>query len=47
MEIIGFIGLGTVGGAVAANLLKAGHPMAVYDVRSAAMRTFLERGIVA
>ena len=30
---IGFIGLGTMGGGIAANILKAGYPVVVYDVR--------------
>jgi 3-hydroxyisobutyrate dehydrogenase-like beta-hydroxyacid dehydrogenase len=28
----GFVGLGMMGGAMAANILKAGHPLVVYDV---------------
>jgi 3-hydroxyisobutyrate dehydrogenase len=44
METIGFIGLGTVGGVVAANILRAGYPLVVYDVRSEAMRTLIDGG---
>src|SRR5581483_1613703 len=44
METIGFIGLGTVGGTVAANILGAGHPMVVYDIRAEAMATLRARG---
>jgi 3-hydroxyisobutyrate dehydrogenase len=29
---IGFIGLGTMGGAVALNLIRGGHQLAVYDL---------------
>jgi 3-hydroxyisobutyrate dehydrogenase len=32
MEIIGFIGLGTIGGAIARNIRKAGYPMMVHDI---------------
>lgn len=28
---IGFIGLGSMGSAIARNLIKAGHPLAVYN----------------
>jgi 3-hydroxyisobutyrate dehydrogenase-like beta-hydroxyacid dehydrogenase len=27
MERIGFVGLGTIGGAIAKNILKSGYPM--------------------
>jgi 3-hydroxyisobutyrate dehydrogenase len=30
---VGFIGLGTMGGKMAANLQRAGYPLMVYDVR--------------
>jgi 3-hydroxyisobutyrate dehydrogenase-like beta-hydroxyacid dehydrogenase len=32
MEMIGFIGLGTIGGAIARNIQKAGYPMMVHDI---------------
>jgi len=44
METIGFIGLGTVGGAVATNLLKAGYSMAVQDIRFEAVQALVARG---
>ena len=44
MEIIGFIGLGTIGGAVARNILKAGYPMMVHDIRPEAVKTLVELG---
>lgn len=44
METIGFIGLGHMGTGMAENLLKAGYPMVVYDIREEATRLFLERG---
>jgi len=44
MNIIGFIGLGTIGGAVAKNIQKAGHPMMVCDVRPEAIEPLVEAG---
>ena len=44
MEIIGFVGLGTVGGVAAANILKAGYGLVVYDARSEAIRPLLDIG---
>jgi 3-hydroxyisobutyrate dehydrogenase-like beta-hydroxyacid dehydrogenase len=44
MEIIGFIGLGTIGGAVARNIQKAGYPMMVHDMRPEAVRPLVELG---
>ena len=44
METIGFIGLGTVGGMVAASILKAGYGLAVYDVRTEAMQPVIDVG---
>jgi 3-hydroxyisobutyrate dehydrogenase len=41
---IGFIGLGTMGTHMAAHLLKAGHELAVHDVRPEAARPHLEAG---
>lgn len=38
MAIVAFIGLGNMGGPMAANLLKAGHALHVFDVSQAAMR---------
>ena len=35
-ESVGFIGLGTMGGPMAANLAKAGVPLVVYDASAAA-----------
>ncbi len=37
-EFIGFIGLGNMGSHMAANLAKAGYPLAVYDVAGTAQR---------
>jgi len=44
MEMLGFIGLGTIGGAVARNIQKAGHSLMVYDIRPEAVQPLLERG---
>ncbi len=38
MAAIGFIGLGNMGGPMAANLLKAGHKLRVFDLSPAASR---------
>jgi 3-hydroxyisobutyrate dehydrogenase len=44
MEIIGFVGLGTIGGAVARNIQKAGYPMMVHDIRPEAVQPLVELG---
>jgi 2-hydroxy-3-oxopropionate reductase len=41
---IGFIGLGIMGGPMAANLLKAGYPVVGYDVVPAAQEKFTANG---
>ena len=41
---VGFIGLGTMGGAMALNVRKAGHALTVYDVRREAAKPHLEAG---
>jgi 3-hydroxyisobutyrate dehydrogenase-like beta-hydroxyacid dehydrogenase len=41
---LGFIGLGTMGASMAANLQKAGHRLVVYDVRRAAAEPHLAAG---
>jgi 3-hydroxyisobutyrate dehydrogenase len=43
---IGFIGLGTMGGKMAANLQRAGYPLMVYDVRREAAAPHLAAGAV-
>lgn len=43
-EIVGFIGLGAMGSAMAANLLKAGFGLRVYNRTSDKARPLLERG---
>ena len=37
--IVGFIGLGTMGGPMARNLLNKGHRLFFYDVQSAAVQS--------
>jgi len=44
MKMIGFIGLGTIGGTVAVNLRRAGHPMMVYDIRPEAVQSLVNHG---
>jgi 3-hydroxyisobutyrate dehydrogenase len=44
METIGFVGLGTVGGAVARHIRKVGHPMMVHDIRPEAVQPLVELG---
>ena len=31
-KTVGFVGLGMMGGPMAANILKAGYPLVIYDV---------------
>ena len=47
MEIIGFVGLGTIGGAIARNIQKAGYPMMVHDLRPEAVQPLVELGAEA
>lgn len=44
MAKIGFIGLGNMGSGMCANLLKAGHTVAAYDLNSAAVNTAAANG---
>src|ERR1700736_3192353 len=44
MATIGFIGLGNMGAPMAANLLKAQHRVAGYDVVAAASDALAEKG---
>jgi 3-hydroxyisobutyrate dehydrogenase len=41
---VGFIGLGTMGASMAANLQKAGHPLLVHDLRQAAAQPHIAAG---
>ncbi len=44
MSKIAFIGLGNMGGPMAANLLKAGHHVAVFDLVEKSIQTLTEQG---
>jgi 3-hydroxyisobutyrate dehydrogenase-like beta-hydroxyacid dehydrogenase len=44
MEMIGFVGLGTIGGTIVRNIHKAGHSLMVYDILSEAVRPHVEAG---
>jgi len=44
MARIGFIGLGNMGGPMAANLVKAGHDVAGFDLSAAALQRLAEAG---
>ncbi len=41
---IGFIGLGNMGGPMAANLIKAGHTVSVFDLSANAVNELVEKG---
>lgn len=43
-EVIGFVGLGRMGGPMAGRLMEAGHELVVFDTRSAATTPVAERG---
>jgi 3-hydroxyisobutyrate dehydrogenase len=47
MSKIAFIGLGNMGGPMAANLVRAGHEVAGFDFSAAAMQKAGEAGVVA
>ncbi|CAH2789280.1 MAG: 3-hydroxyisobutyrate dehydrogenase (EC [uncultured Caballeronia sp.] len=42
---IGFIGLGNMGGPMAANLLKAGHSLTVFDLSKTALQAAVDAGV--
>jgi len=44
VDTVGLIGLGNMGGGMAANLLKAGFPLVVHDLRPDLVRDFVARG---
>lgn len=44
MATVGFIGLGNMGGPMAANLIKAGHQVKGFDLSDAAISSFKENG---
>jgi len=44
MELIGFVGLGTIGAAIARNIQKAGYPLMVHDIRPEAAEPLINAG---
>jgi 3-hydroxyisobutyrate dehydrogenase-like beta-hydroxyacid dehydrogenase len=44
---VGFIGLGTMGGPMARNILKKGHKLTVFDVSAAAVKALTDAGATA
>ena len=46
-DTIGFIGLGAMGGGMAANILKAGHPLVVHDIDRSKVDALVTRGATA
>jgi 3-hydroxyisobutyrate dehydrogenase-like beta-hydroxyacid dehydrogenase len=46
-KVVGFIGLGKMGGPMARNILRAGFPLAVYDSSPAAMDALVREGAQA
>jgi 3-hydroxyisobutyrate dehydrogenase len=44
METVGFIGLGNMGGGMAANIQKADYPMVVSDLRQELTQAFVDNG---
>ena len=44
MANIAFIGLGNMGGPMAANLVKAGHQVTVFDLSTSAVETLVSQG---
>ncbi|NYH79759.1 3-hydroxyisobutyrate dehydrogenase [Actinopolyspora biskrensis] len=47
MAVIGFIGLGHMGGPMSANLVKAGHTVRGFDLSSDVLRSAAEHGVTA
>jgi 3-hydroxyisobutyrate dehydrogenase len=47
MAAIGFVGLGNMGGPMAANLIKAGHKLRVFDLSQPAVAKLIEAGVEA
>ena len=44
MAVLGFIGVGRMGGPMASRLLDAGHQLCIYDVSAEATAPFAARG---
>ena len=47
MASVGFIGLGTMGGPMARNVLKGGHALTVYDISDKAVAALVAAGATA
>ena len=47
MAAIGFVGLGNMGGPMAANLIRAGHKLRVFDLSQPAVAKLVEAGVEA
>ena len=47
MAAIGFVGLGNMGGPMAAHLIKAGHKLRVFDLSQPAVAKLVEAGVEA
>ena len=43
-QVLGFVGVGRMGGPMASRLLDAGHSLCVFDTNADAVRTLVERG---
>ena len=46
-EVLGFVGVGKMGGPMANRLIDAGHKLSVYDIRDEAMAPLVARGAAA
>ena len=46
-QVLGFVGVGRMGGPMATRLLEAGHALCVFDTSAEAVRPLLDRGVVA
>ena len=44
MAKVGLIGVGNMGRGMSRNILKAGHELTVYDIRTEAMETLVQEG---
>jgi len=43
-ELLGFVGVGNMGGPMASRLIEAGHQLTIYDIRGEAMAPLVGRG---
>ena len=46
-QMIGFVGVGRMGGPMASRLLDSGHSLCVFDTSAAAMKPLVDRGAKA